>query len=74
MLSDTLLALGLVVGVMAIPAMISAFSKSEPPRAAAVTAVVGGALVVTAILLHPGSYRAEDIPSVFSRVFNHYLR
>ena len=70
MLSDTLLALGLIVGAMAIPAMSSAFSKSEPPRVAAVAAVIGGALVVAAITMHPGGYRAQDIPAVVGRVLS----
>lgn len=74
MLSDLLFVAGLVVGVMALPAMISAFSKSEPPRAAAIAAVIGGAMVLTAISLHPGGYRAQDIPAVFGRVLGHYFR
>lgn len=68
MLADILFVIGLVVAGMSVPAMISAFAKSEPPRAAAVAAVIGGALIVGAISMHPGGYRAQDIPVVVGRV------
>ncbi len=70
MLADVLFVIGLVVAGMSLPAMISAFSKSEPPRVAAVAAVIGGALVVAAITMHPGGYRAQDIPAVVGRVLS----
>ncbi|MFM2354928.1 MAG: hypothetical protein RLZZ528_664, partial [Pseudomonadota bacterium] len=45
----------------------------RPPRAAAVAAVVGGALMVVALVLHPGGYQASDLPDVARRVFDRYL-
>lgn len=71
--SDLILILGLIVAGMSIPAIISAFSASRPPRAAAIAAVIGGAMVVTALSLHPGGYRMQDLPDVAVRVADRYL-
>jgi hypothetical protein len=68
--SDVFLIVGLVVAVMAFPAVISAFSAGKPPRAAAVAAVVGGALMLAAITTKPGGYRVEEIPDVAARVLH----
>ncbi len=71
--SELLLMIGLVVAVMAIPALISAFGASRPPRAAAVAAAIGGALIVIAISLHPGGFRAQDLPEIAARVIDRYV-
>jgi NAD(P)H-hydrate repair Nnr-like enzyme with NAD(P)H-hydrate dehydratase domain len=72
--SDLFLIVGIVVAVMAFPAVISAYSAARPPRAAAIAAVVGGALMVVATVNHPGGYRAQDIPDVAVRVMDRYLK
>ena len=71
--SDLFMVVGIVVAVMAVPAVLSAFSAGRPPRAAAVAVVVGGALIVAAVASHPGGYRADEIPSVVERVVSRYL-
>ena len=71
--SDLLLVIGIVVAVMAVPAVISAFGAGRPPRAATIAAAVGGAFIVTAISMHPGGYRAQDIPGITARVIERYL-
>lgn len=71
--TDLFLILGIIVAVMAVPAMLSAYSAGRPPRAAAVAAVIGGALLVTAIAGHPGGYRAQDVPDIAARVIDRYL-
>jgi hypothetical protein len=71
--TDLILIVGIIVAVLAVPALLSAFSSGLPPRGAAVAAVVGGALIVIAISLHPGGYRAQDIPDITARVIERYL-
>ncbi len=66
--SDLLLVLGITVGAFSIPAVISAFSDSRPPRAAAIAIVVSGSLILTAFVTKPGGYTAHQIPEVFARV------
>ncbi len=71
--SELLLVTGVVVAIMSIPAVISAFGAGRPPRAATITAVIGGALIVTAIATHPGGFRAQDLPAITARVIDRYL-
>jgi hypothetical protein len=71
--TELILIVGVVVAVMSIPAIISAFGASRPPRAATVTAVIGGALIVFAISQHPGGFRAQDLPEITARVIDRYL-
>lgn len=66
--SDLFLVLGVIVSAFAIPAVISAFSDSRPPRAAAIAVLVGGGLILLAFLSHPGGYTPRQIPEVFARV------
>ncbi len=71
--SDLMLVLGIVIAAFAIPAVISAFSDSRPPRAAAIAVLVGGGLVLLAALSNPGGYSFGQIPEVFARVLARIL-
>ncbi|WP_415183330.1 hypothetical protein [Phaeovulum sp.] len=66
--SDVVLVLGIIIGALSIPAVISAFSDSRPPRAAIIAVVVSGGLILGAIVTKPGGYSAGQIPEVFTRV------
>lgn len=66
--SDLLLVIGLIVAVFAIPAIVSAFADGRPPRAAAVAVVIGGALVLSALVIRPGGYTPAQIPEAILRV------
>lgn len=71
---DSLLVLGLMVAVIAIPAVISAMADGRPPRAATVGFMVGGGLIVFAMLTKPGGYAPGQIPDVVARVVAGWLR
>lgn len=71
--SDIYLVLGVIVAAFAVPAVLSAFADSRPPRAAAVAAVVGGGLIVYAMATRPGGYTPGQIPEAFARVLGHIL-
>jgi hypothetical protein len=71
--TDLLLIIGLVVTVLAVPSVISAFSESRPPRAAAVMFLIGGTLIVIALTQGTTRYAMGDLPEVLSRVIARYL-
>lgn len=71
--TDLLLIVGVFVALLSVPAIISAFGAGRPPRAATITAAVGGALIVLAIANHPGGYRAQELPAIAERVFDRYV-
>ena len=72
--NDLFLVLGFIIGSLSIPSVISAFSESRPPRAAAVLVAIGGSLIVLAIMRQPGGYTFEDLPAAFTRVVAQYIR
>lgn len=72
--SDLLLVIGLVLVVLAVPAIISAFSDNRPPRVGAVLIILGAGLVALAVMQRPGDLSLGDIPDAFTRVIGRYLR
>ncbi|MDJ0822868.1 MAG: hypothetical protein QNJ09_13795 [Paracoccaceae bacterium] len=65
---DTTLVIGMALAVLAIPAIVSAFSDGRTPRVAAITLIAAGGLMVYAISNKEGGYRMQDVPKVIYRV------
>ncbi|MDT0681138.1 hypothetical protein RM543_00455 [Roseicyclus sp. F158] len=61
---DLCLTLGILLGLISVPSLVSAFSDSRPPRAAVLLIVAATALIATATTRKPGGYRIEQIPDV----------
>jgi len=72
--ADLFFAIGIVVVVLAIPAIVSAFSDSRPPRAGAIMIMIGGGLIALAVWQKPGGYALGDLPDIFTRVIGRWLR
>ena len=70
---DQILVAGLVLAVLAIPAIVSAISDARAPRVAAIVAIAAGGLMVWAINEKEGGYQMRDIPTVFYRVVGDML-
>jgi hypothetical protein len=71
--NDLILVIGIVIGALAIPSLIGAFSESRPPRAAAILFLIAGTLIVVALTRNPIGYSVSGIPDVFVRVIGRYL-
>lgn len=71
--TDTTLVLGIIVGCLAIPSIMSAFADSRPPRLGMLLILVSGALLVTAISRKPDGYAVTEIPGAFVRVLGSFL-
>lgn len=71
--TDLFLVIGTAILVLAVPAIVGAFSESRPPRAAAVLVMIGGGLLVLAVTQHPGGYALQDIPHALTRVIGRYF-
>ena len=70
---DLAMVIGVVLGVLSVPAILSAFSEGHAPRVAAFTILVGGSLVLWALTQKPGGYTLIDIPNAFVRVMAQFL-
>jgi len=71
---DLILVLGVVIGVLTIPAILSAVIDGGAPRVAAFAAVVSGGMIVYALYSAPGGYTFADLPEVFTRVIAGFVR
>ena len=69
---DLSLVLGLVIGVFAIPAIVSAMSDGRAPRVASIAVLISGGLIVYAINAKEGGYRMGDVPKVIYRVVGQF--
>jgi len=65
---DLFLVVGLGVGMLAIPSLLSAYSESRAPRAGAILALISGALLAVALTIKPGGYSMAEVPDVIYRV------
>lgn len=67
--SDLMLVIGIILGVMAIPPMVNAFSENRAPRMPAIIVLIAGILIFLALRESPNAYTWEKLPQVFGRVF-----
>jgi hypothetical protein len=70
--SDLLLTIGIVLGVLTIPSLLSAWTDGRVPRLGAIMVVASAALIVTALTQKPGGYTFGEIPSVMMNVVGRY--
>ncbi|MGB5871564.1 MAG: hypothetical protein WBH04_15305 [Albidovulum sp.] len=60
--------LGILLVLLSVPAVVSAFSGERSLRAATVLVVVGGVMILYAMTAGPAGYTAEEIPQAVMRV------
>ena len=71
--TDLYLVVGIVVCVLAIPSLLSAFVEGRPPRGGAILVLIGGVLVIVALTNHARGYSFSEIPDLFFRVLGRYI-
>ncbi|MDQ2066372.1 hypothetical protein Q9295_08305 [Xinfangfangia sp. CPCC 101601] len=70
---DLFLTIGIVLVVLTIPSLLSAWTEGRPPRMGAVVFFAGAALVALALTQKPGSYSVDEIPKVMLSVVGRYV-
>ncbi len=71
--TDLFLVIGLFLGVLTIPSMLSAFTEGRAPRAASIILLISGVLIATALIQKPTGYTFAEIPNVVVKVIARYL-
>ena len=66
--TDLIMCIGVLVIFLAFPAAVGAFSRGAPPRAAILSLVTGGTMIVYANASRPGGYSLEEMPNLFMKV------
>lgn len=72
--ADLYLVIGIVLFVLVIPSMLSAFTEGRAPRVAMGVVLVSGVLIVLAVTGRPGGYTWDEVPMAFARVFDGLAR
>lgn len=72
--TDLMLVVGLVLCVLAIPSLLSAYSESRAPRAGAILVLIGGVLLVAALTRNPSGYTFAEIPDVIVKVVSRLMK
>lgn len=70
---DLALVLGIVVGALSIPSILSALSDRRAPRASALTILIAGGLILYASNQMPGGIALDQIPDKFVSVVARYM-
>lgn len=70
---DLWFVIGLVLAVLCIPSIFSAWTDNRTPRASAITVLIAGGMIAYAALTKPSGYRFNDIPTVVSEVLGRYI-
>ena len=70
---DLALVLGIVIGALSIPSILSAVSDRRAPRASALTILIAGALILFAIQSKPKGYALNQVPDIFVNVVARYM-
>lgn len=70
---DLALTIGLLLGCLSVPSIISAWSDSRAPRASALTLLIALGLVLYALQTQPNGYTMAEIPDVFVRVVAKFI-
>lgn len=71
--TDLALVIGIVLGMLSIPSILSALTDRRAPRASAITILIGGGLILYAVQTKAGGYTIEQIPLVFTNVLARYF-
>ncbi|MEM8977994.1 MAG: hypothetical protein AAGD04_00780 [Pseudomonadota bacterium] len=70
---DQYLVLGLIITVLSIPSLVSAYSEGRAPRLGAMFFVVGGGMIAYAANQKPTGYSLNEIPQIFMQVVGAYI-
>jgi len=71
---DLWLTIGLIIVVLCIPSMLSAWAQFKPPRASLITAIIGLAMIIVAMQSNPDGYGLRDIPVAVTEAVGRYIR
>lgn len=72
--TDLIFIVGVAIGILAIPAIVSAFLDGRTPRAPALVILIGAVMIGYAVRERPMAYTFDTIPEVLLRVVADFTR
>ena len=71
--ADLFLTVGVTLGVLTIPSLLSAWTESRVPRVGAIMLMASAAMIALSLSQKPGGYKFSDIPRVMLDVVGRYV-
>ncbi len=71
--TDLMLVTGIMLGLLAVPALISAYSEGRAPRLASIFLLIAGTLIVVALSGRPSGYTFDQMIRAFGNVFSRFV-
>lgn len=65
---DLLLTVGIILFVLSIPSLLSAWVEGRVPRLGSIMSIVALGMVVSALVTKPGGYAFNEVPGVMVKV------
>jgi formate-dependent nitrite reductase membrane component NrfD len=65
---DLVLTVGIILLVLAIPSLLSAWVESRTPRMGSIMTIAALGMIVFALVTKPGGYAFNEVPGVIVRV------
>ena len=62
--TDIALTVGVILLVLSVPSLLAAWVESRAPRLGMIMVIGAGALIVYALITHPGGYAFTEVPGV----------
>ncbi len=67
--TDLYLTIGIILGLLTLPALLNAWTEGRPPRAGAIALMIAIILIAIALTQRPSGYAFGEIPEAMLRVF-----
>ncbi|WP_295071362.1 hypothetical protein [Tabrizicola sp.] len=71
--TDLALTVGILLVVLSVPSLLSAWVENRAPRLGALMVIGGGALTIYALITQPGGYAFRDVPGVMVNVLGSFF-
>jgi len=70
---DLFLTIGIILGVLTIPSLLSAWTDGRVPRFGAIMVLVAVIMVAVAAKNKPTGYKISDVPTIMLNVVGRYV-
>jgi hypothetical protein len=71
--TDLALTVGILLAVLSVPSLLSAWVDGRAPRIGAIMVLVGLALIVTALVESPGGYEFNQVPTIMLKTITGFF-
>ncbi len=72
--TDLLLTIGIVLLVLSVPSLLSAWVESRAPRIGAIMAIAALGLIIAALVIKPGGYAFNQVPGIMIGVVSRFFQ